>query len=151
MMDNERLDHIIEKHGAKASSLILILMDIQHENHWLPKQALKRVSEKLQVPMSRVQQIASFYKTFSLVPKGRHQIHVCTGTSCHLRGAQQVLDTLEEVVGLRPGETGPDGKFSVETVNCLGCCALGPVLEVDGKHHGKMAPEKTAGVLKNVG
>lgn len=150
MIDNDRLDQIIEKHGSEGRALILILMDVQHENHWLPKQALKRISEKLQVPLSRVQQIASFYKTFSLVPKGRHQIHVCTGTSCHLRGAQSVLDTLEQVVGLRPGETDSEGKFSVETVNCLGCCALGPVLEVDGTHHGKMGREETADVLKNV-
>lgn len=149
-MENDRIDQIIDKYQGKASSLILILMEIQHVNHWLPKEALKRVSEKLQVPLSRVRQIASFYKTFSLVPTGRHEIHVCTGTSCHLRGAQQVLATIEELTGIKPGETASDLKFSLETVNCLGCCALGPVLEVDGEHHGKMVPAKTADVLKNV-
>ncbi|MBI5445420.1 MAG: NAD(P)H-dependent oxidoreductase subunit E [Deltaproteobacteria bacterium] len=149
-MDNATIDQIIEKHGCKASSLILILMDIQHEHHWLPKEALERVADRLEVPLARVRQIASFYKTFSLVPKGRHEIHICTGTSCHLRGAQQVIDALEEVIGIKPGETAADSKFSLETVNCLGCCALGPVVEIDGKHHGKMVPEKTADVLKSV-
>lgn len=149
-MDNDRIDQIIDKHEAKASSLILILMDLQHENHWLPQEALQRVSERLQVPLSRIRQIASFYKTFSLVPTGRHEIHVCTGTSCHLRGAQEVLDTIEDVLGIKPGETAADFKFSLETVNCLGCCALGPVMEVDGTHHGRAVPTKTADVLKNV-
>ena len=150
-MDNDRIDQIIDKYQGKASSLILILMEIQHVNHWLPKEALVRVSERLDVPLSRVRQIASFYKTFSLIPTGHHEVHVCTGTSCHLRGSQQVLDTIEELLGIKPGETAADSKFSLETVNCLGCCALGPVLEVDGEHHGKMVPAKTADVLKNVG
>lgn len=149
-MDKDQIDQIIDKHESKASSLILILMDIQHEHRWLPKEALERVSERLEVPLSRIQQIASFYKTFSLVPKGRHEIHVCTGTSCHLRGAQQVLDAVEEVIGIKPGETDAEQKFSVEAVNCLGCCSLGPVMEVDGKHHGRMVPAKTEDVLKNV-
>ncbi len=149
-MDNDRIDQIIDKYQGKASSLILILMEIQHVHHWLPKEALVRVSERLDVPLSRVRQIASFYKTFSLVPTGSHELHVCTGTSCHLRGSQQVLDTIEELLGIKPGETAADSKFSLETVNCLGCCALGPVLEVDGEHHGKMVPAKTADVLKNV-
>jgi NADH-quinone oxidoreductase subunit E len=149
-MDINKVDEIIEKHQSEARALILILMDIQHENRWLPKEALERVSEKLQVPLSRIQQIASFYKTFSLVPTGNHEIHVCTGTSCHLRGAQQVLDAIEEVIGIKPGETAADLKFSLETVNCLGCCALGPVMEVDGEQHGRMVPAKTADVLKSV-
>lgn len=149
-MENDRIDQIINKYQGKASSLILILMEIQHTNHWLPKEALTRVSEKLQVPLSRVRQIASFYKTFNLLPAGRHEIHVCTGTSCHLRGAQQVLDTIEELTGMKPGETASNLKFSLETVNCLGCCAIGPVMEVDGEHHGKMIPARTADVLKNV-
>lgn len=149
-MDRDKIDRIIDEHEGKARSLILILMEIQHEHHWLPKEALERVAERLDVPLGRVRQIASFYKTFSLVPTGRHQVHVCTGTSCHLRGAQQVLDSIEEVLGIKPGETAPDMKFSLETVNCIGCCALGPVMEIDGEHHGKMAPSKTADVLKSV-
>ncbi|NTU60148.1 MAG: NAD(P)H-dependent oxidoreductase subunit E [Deltaproteobacteria bacterium] len=149
-MELEKIDRIIDEHEGKERSLILILMELQHENHWLPKEALERVAERLAVPLARVQQIASFYKTFSLVPKGHHQIHVCTGTSCHLRGAQKVLDSIEEALGIKPGETAPDMKFSVETVNCIGACALGPVMEIDGVHHGKMAPSKTADVLKSV-
>jgi len=148
-MDKERVDQIIEKHNAEASSLIQVLLDIQSENNWLPKEALERVAERLTVPMTRIQHIATFYKAFSLVPKGRHQIHVCMGTACHVRGAPRVLDTVQEMTGIKPGETDLDLKFSLQTVNCLGCCALGPVLEVDGKTHGKMAPSKTAAVLKN--
>ena len=148
-MDKERIDQIIEKHNSKASSLIQILLEIQSENHWLTKEALERVSEKLQVPLTRIQHIATFYKAFSLVPKGRHEVHICMGTACHVRGASRVLDTVQDLTGIRPGETDLDLKFSLETVNCLGCCALGPVMEIDGKTHGKMAPAKTAEVLKN--
>ena len=148
-MDNERIDQIIDKHHGEASSLIQVLLDIQSENHWLPKEAIGRVAEKLQVPLTRVQHIATFYKAFSLVPKGRHEIHVCVGTACHVRGATRVLDTFQDAIGIKPGETDLDLKFSLQTVNCLGCCALGPVIEIDGKTHGKMAPSKTAEVLKN--
>jgi len=148
-MDNDRVDQIIDKHQGEASSLIQILLEIQSENHWLPKKALERVSEALQVPLSRIQYIATFYKAFSLVPKGRHEIHVCVGTACHVRGATRVLDTVQDLTGIKPGETDLDLKFSLETVNCLGCCALGPVVEVAGKTHGKMAPAETEDVLKN--
>jgi NADH-quinone oxidoreductase subunit E len=147
-MDNERIDRIIDKHQSEASSLIQVLLDIQSENHWLPREALERVSERLQVPLTRIQHIATFYKAFSLVPKGRHEIHVCMGTACHVRGAPRVLDTVQNLTGIKPGETDTDMKFSLETVNCLGCCALGPVVEVDGKHHGKMAPARAGEVLK---
>src|SRR5512137_161105 len=148
-MTNERIDQIIDKHQAEASSLIQILLDIQSENHWLPKEALERVGERLQVPATRIQHIATFYKAFSLVPKGRHQVHICMGTACHVRGATRVLDTVQELTGIKAGETDLELKFSVQTVNCLGCCALGPVIEIDGKTHGKMVPSKTAEVLKN--
>jgi len=148
-MDNDRIDQIIDKHHSEPSSLIQILLEIQGDNHWLPKEALERVGERLQVPMTRIQHIATFYKAFSLVPKGRHQIHVCMGTACHVRGASRVLDTVQGLTGIKPGETDLDLKFSLETVNCLGCCALGPVVEIDGKTHGKMAPAATADVVKN--
>jgi len=148
-MDNDRVDRIIEKHRGEASSLIQVLLEIQSENHWLPKKALERVSDKLQVPLTRIQHIATFYKAFSLVPKGRHEIHLCMGTACHVRGATRILDTVQDLTGIKPGETDLDLKFSLETVNCLGCCALGPVMEIDGKTHGKMAPGETADVLKD--
>lgn len=147
-MDNDRIDQIIEKYHNEASYLIQVLLDIQSENHWLPKAALERVSERLQVPYTRIQHIATFYKAFSLVPKGRHGIHICMGTACHVRGARRVLDAVQDLTGINPGETDLDLKFSLETVNCLGCCALGPVMEVDGKAHGKMTPGQSAEVLK---
>ncbi len=148
-MDMNRIDQIIDKHGRKSSSLIQVLLEIQREHHWLPKEALDRVSERLQVPVNRIQHIATFYKAFSLVPKGRHEVHVCMGTACHVRGAQRVLDRVQDLTGIQPGETDEDLKFSLETVNCVGCCALGPVMVVDGEYHGKMAPAKSEDVLKN--
>ena len=148
-MDLEKVDQIIDDHACEASALIQILLDIQSEFHWLSKEALEQVAERLQVPFTRVKHIATFYKAFSLVPKGKHQIHVCMGTACHVRGAQRVLDTIQDVTGIQPGETDLDLKFSLETVNCLGCCALGPVMEVNGKTHGNVAPSETADVLRN--
>jgi NADH-quinone oxidoreductase subunit E len=148
-MDNERIDQIIDKHHGDPSYLIQVLLDIQSENHWLPKEVLERVADKLQVPSTRVQHIATFYKAFSLVPKGRHEIHICMGTACHVRGAPRILDAVQEVTGIKPGETDLELKFSLQTVNCLGCCALGPVLEIDGKTHGKATPGEMAGILKN--
>ena len=147
-MEIDKVDKIIDKHGGRPSSLLQIMLDIQSENNWLPKQALDRVGEKLEVPMNRIQHIATFYKAFSLVPKGRNNVHICVGTACHVRGATRILDSVEEATGIKPGETDLDLKFSVETVNCLGCCALGPVVEVNGKVHGKMTPVKTSEALK---
>ena len=147
-MDIAIIDRIIDKHQGEASSLIQVLLEIQSENHWLPREALVRVSEKLNVPFTRTQHIATFYKAFSVVPKGRNQIHICMGTACHVRGATRVLDAVQDLTGIEPGETDLDLKFSLETVNCLGCCALGPVMEINGKAHGKMTPAKVADVLK---
>jgi NADH-quinone oxidoreductase subunit E len=148
-MDKQRIDQIIDNYHGEASYLIQVLLDIQSENNWLPKEALTQVSERLEVPLTRIQHIATFYKAFSLVPKGRHGIHICMGTACHVRGATRVLDAVQDQTGIKPGETDLDLKFSLETVNCLGCCALGPVVEIDGKTHGKMVPDKTADMLKN--
>ncbi|MBW6487278.1 MAG: NAD(P)H-dependent oxidoreductase subunit E [Syntrophobacterales bacterium] len=148
-MDIEKVSNIIDKHQGDASSLIQVLLEIQKENRWLPKEALKMVSEKLQIPLTRIQHVATFYKAFSLVPKGRHEIHVCMGTACHVRGAMRVLDSVQDRTGIKPGETDEDLKFSLETVNCLGCCALGPVVEIDGTTHGKMTPSMTADALKH--
>jgi NADH-quinone oxidoreductase subunit E len=148
-MEITRIDQIIDKHEAKASALVQVLLEIQGENHWLPKEALERVAERLQVPLSRIQHIVTFYKAFSLEPKGRHEIHVCMGTACHVRGAQRILDRVEDITGIKAGETDQDLKFSLETVNCLGCCAMGPVMVVDGAYYGKLAPAKSEEVLKN--
>ncbi|MHC4663723.1 MAG: complex I 24 kDa subunit family protein [Planctomycetota bacterium] len=146
-MDNDRIDQIVDNHRGQASSLIQILLDIQGENNWLPREALERVSRKLGVSLARIQHIATFYKAFSLVPKGRHQIHVCMGTACHVRGSPRVLNAVQDLTGIRPGETDLDLKFSLETVNCVGCCALGPVVEIDGKTHGNVSAAETADVL----
>jgi len=148
VMDIERIDHIVDGHQGEASALIQVLLEIQAEHHWLPGDALVRVSEKLGVPLSRIRHIATFYKAFSLVPRGRHELQLCMGTACHVRGAPRVLDTIEETTGIQPGETDLDLKFSLETVNCLGCCALGPVLEVDGKIHGRLSSADAVDVLK---
>jgi NADH-quinone oxidoreductase subunit E len=147
-MDLETIDRIIDEHQGEASSLIQVLLEIQRENHWLPQQALERVSERLQVPISRIRHIATFYKAFSLVPKGRHEVHVCVGTACHVRGATRIIDTLQDLTGIVPGETDQDLKFSLETVNCVGCCALGPVMVVDGKAHGKLSRSEATKVMK---
>jgi len=146
--DGKKIDQAIDKYQGKADYLIQILLDIQSEYHWLPTAALQRISERLEVPLSRIQHIATFYKAFSLVPKGRHQVHICMGTACHVRGAPRVLDTVRDLTGIAPGETDLDLKFSLETVNCLGCCALGPVVEIDGKTHGKVSTAKTADILE---
>jgi NADH-quinone oxidoreductase subunit E len=148
-MDIQKVEQIIDKHNGDASALIQVLLEIQSENHWLPKEALKMVSEKLKIPMTRIQHVATFYKAFSLVPKGRHEIHVCMGTACHVRGAMRVLDAVQDLTGIKPGETDLELKFSLETVNCLGCCALGPVVEIDGTTHGKMTPSMTSDALKH--
>jgi NADH-quinone oxidoreductase subunit E len=148
-MDNARIDQIIESHGGEASSLIQVLLEIQGENRWLPREALKRVSDRLQVPLSRIQHIATFYKTFSLSPRGRHEVHICMGTACHVRGATRVLDAVQDLMGIGPGDTDLNLRFTLETVNCLGCCALGPVMQINGKTYGKLSPAEAAEVLKN--
>lgn len=148
-MDSITIDNIIDRHDCEASSLIQILLEIQSENHWLPKEALERVSEKLKVPLSQIQHITTFYKSFSLVPRGRHEVHVCMGTACHVRGAQRVLDAVQDRTGIKAGETDVDLKFSLETVNCLGCCALGPVMVVNGEYHGNISPAQIEETLKN--
>jgi NADH-quinone oxidoreductase subunit E len=146
-MDNDKIDKILNKYPDDASSLIQVLLEIQRENRWLPKEALEKISNKLGVPLNRIQQIVTFYKVFSLMPKGRHEIHVCTGTACHVRGAPRILDSVQGQIGIGPGETDLDLKFSLETVNCVGCCALGPVMVMDGEYHGQMNLRKVTAML----
>jgi len=148
-MQAKRIDQIIDEHQGAPALLIQVLLAIQSEYNWLPRAALQRIGEKLQVPLSRILHIATFYKAFSLAPKGRHQVHICMGTACHVRGATRVLDKAQDLTGINPGETDPEMKFSLETVNCLGCCALGPVMEIDGKTYGKLSPADAADVINS--
>lgn len=147
-MRDDKIDKIIAKHRGNPGALIRVLMEIQHENHWLPRDVLHQVAEALDVPFSRVLRITTLYKTFSLTPKGRHEVHVCTGISCHLRGATKLLETVQHVTGIKPGETDPQSRFSLETGSCLGSCSLGPEIIVNGTHHARMTPAKVEDVLK---
>lgn len=117
------------------SALIQMLLEIQRGNQWLPKEAIIWLSQKLNTPLTQIYHIATFYKAFSLVPQGRHSVSVCLGTACHVRGATRLLDKVMEALKIRPGETTRDMEFTLNTVNCLGCCALGPVMMVDDKYH----------------
>lgn len=130
-----KVDEIIDRHNRDDSKLIQILLEIQREYNWLPKEALLWLSERLGVPMNQIYQAATFYNAFSLVPRGRHLVRVCTGTACHVRGAMRLLDRASQLLNIGPGETTEDMRFSFETVNCLGCCALGPVTVIDGEYH----------------
>jgi NADH-quinone oxidoreductase subunit E len=150
-MPDDKIDQIIEKHRGNPGALIHVLMEIQHEHRWLPREVMRRVAAALGVPFSRVMQIATLYKTFSLTPKGRHEVHVCTGMSCHLRGAPELLEAVQRAIGIKPGETDSDAKFSLELGSCLGSCSLGPEIIVDGTHHGRMTPAKVEDVLKQYG
>jgi NADH-quinone oxidoreductase subunit E len=130
-----KIAQVVDKHEADESALIQMLLDIQRENRWLPKPALMWISQRIGVPINQIYQIATFYKAFSLIPQGRHSVSVCTGTACHVRGSPRLLDRVMDALNIRPGETSPDQKFTLSTVNCLGCCALGPVVVIDGEYH----------------
>jgi NADH-quinone oxidoreductase subunit E len=147
-MDNEKIDEIINRHRGRANALIQALLEIQSQNHWLPREVLDKVSRSLGVPLSEVLHVATFYKTFRLVPQGRHEVHVCMGSSCQVRGSKRVLDAVEKQLGIKPGETDSESKCSLETGNCLGCCNLGPEIVVDEIHHGRITPDGAKEVLK---
>ena len=135
---HEFLETIISSNGGGADSLISMLQDIQSEYHYLPEESLRRVAKSLDLPLIQVYGVATFFKAFSLKPKGKHQCAVCTGTACHVRGAPSILGELERQLDIKSGETTEDMMFTLESVNCLGACALGPVAVVDGEYHGQM-------------
>jgi len=141
-MELAGLDAILEGREGRPEQLIEVLHDMQAEYQYLPEEGLRIVSEKLGVPQIEVFRVASFYKAFSLVPRGRHLLTVCMGTACHVRGAPRLLDALSGEIDVSPGETTADGAFTLERVNCLGCCALGPVVVLDGAYHDHMTPGK---------
>jgi NADH-quinone oxidoreductase subunit E len=147
-VDSARIDAIIEDHRGKPGDLIHVLMAIQHENHWLPREVLHQVAEALQTPFSRVMRIATMYKTFSLTPKGRNEVQVCNGISCHLRGAKRLMAEVERVTGIKAGETDAHWRFSLQAGACLGTCSIGPEVIVNGTHHARMTPAKVEDVLK---
>ena len=134
-MSLEEVDRIIAHYGADRSALIQILLDVQREYHWLSAACLAHLSTRLQVPLARVYQVATFYKAFSLVPRGRHTVCVCLGTACHVRRAPMLLDRVSRKLGLQPGQTTEDRRFTLLTVNCMGCCALGPVVAIDDAYY----------------
>lgn len=148
MLDFEpsELTETIQRNGVSAS-LISVLEEIQARYRYLPQEAMVLVSERLGVPVSQVYSVATFYHAFSLEPRGKHTLHVCTGTACHVRGAVHVLDDIQSKLGAKPGETTRDREFTLETVNCLGCCALGPVVVLDGEYEGQMTTRKVDKLL----
>jgi len=133
--DLSKSEKIIHRYGRDKSALIQVLLEMQSENHWLSEGALKLVSRELNLPLTQIYHVATFYKAFSLLPQGRHIISVCLGTACQVRGAPRLLDKVVEILKIKPGQTSIDMRFTLETVNCLGCCALGPVMVVDGKYY----------------
>ena len=140
---------ILKKYQNDKSALIDILHDTQAAIGYLPKDALEEISSGLDLPMSRVYCVVTFFKAFSLTPRGRNLINVCMGTACHVRGSDRVLEQVEKELGIKSGENTPDLKFTLETVNCVGACALGPMVIIGEDYHGEMTPEKVSDVLKN--
>ncbi len=145
----EKVDSLIDSYTDKKEQLISLLQDIQAEFNYLPRDVLVRVSQKLDIPLSQVFSVATFFRAFSLKPRGRHLVTVCLGTACHVRGGERLADKVERDYGIKPGETTEDMKFTLETVNCLGCCALGPVVVVDGKYESQMNSDKLDHVLQH--
>ena len=148
-MARNKVDEIIDRYPARQDVLIQLLLDMQDEFTWISKEAILRISERLKIPISQIYRVASFYKAMSLVPRGKHIVSVCLGTACHVRGGPKIMDKAEESLKIRAGETTEDMKFSLERVNCLGCCAIGPVVMVDKDYYGKLAPAKVKKVLES--
>ncbi|MDY6881958.1 MAG: NAD(P)H-dependent oxidoreductase subunit E [Desulfatiglans sp.] len=146
-MDLNRVEQIVKQYNGDSSALIQIMLDIESENRWLPGEFLELISERLAVPIVKINHIATFYKAFHITPRGRHIISVCMGTACHVRGAPRILERITELTGVGPGQTGTDMKFSLDTVNCLGCCAMGPVMLVDDKYYGNLSVSKLEDIL----
>lgn len=144
-----KVESLIDSYVDKKEQLISLLQDVQAEFNYIPQDVLVKISQKLELPLSQVFSVATFFQAFSLKPRGRHTITVCLGTACHIRGGQRLVDKMERDFGLKPGETTEDQRFSLETANCLGCCALGPVVVVDGKYESKVNPDKLGKILKN--
>ena len=141
---------MIPTKNRSNETLLAVLQDIQAKYGYLPEEKLIETAETLDMPLIDVYGVATFYKSFSLTPKGRHQVKVCLGTACHVRGASRIDKEVERKLGIGPGETSEDGEFSLETVMCLGCCAIGPVVVIDGKYYGQVTPMKVESILRTI-
>jgi NADH-quinone oxidoreductase subunit E len=146
----DEINDLIRQETQNDGSPISALESIQAHYRYLPPQALILVSENFDVPLSQVYSVATFYHVFSLKPKGKHSLHVCMGTACHVRGSPQILDRLQTKLGVKPGGTTRDKLFTLETVNCLGACALGPIVVADGEYSGQMTAQKADGLVKKI-
>lgn len=149
-MKYEAVDTIVSAHNNSEGQLIGILQDVQKKYNYLPRPALDRVSTLLGIPISRVYSVATFFKAFSLEPRGKNHICVCMGTACHVHGSPRVLEELERDIGIKAGETDKNRQFTLETVNCVGCCALGPVVVVNEEYHGKMDSQKVSRLVRDL-
>ncbi|MBI4833946.1 MAG: NAD(P)H-dependent oxidoreductase subunit E [Planctomycetes bacterium] len=146
---NLEVSNIIDKYHSDKGALIQILLDIQQKEKWLSKESLSTVAEKLSVPLTWVYHAATFYKAFSLEPRGRHTITVCLGTACHVRGAPVLLDRVAQKLNIEVNKTTKDKKFTLATVNCIGCCALGPVLSIDDKYYSNPSGTELDNILNS--
>ena len=140
----------IRRHGIGRSNLIPILHEIQEEYRYLPEDAIRNISEIMDIPLVDVYGVATFFTSFSLEPKGKHTVTLCMGTACHVRKSGSVLEEAKRFLGVEPGQTTEDMLFTLETVNCLGACAMGPIVVIDGKYHGQVTQAKVKKLLKDV-
>ena len=148
--DKEKLNEIIKRYQGEEGFLIQLLLDLQNELHWISKEAIKELSLRTGIPVSRIFRVASFYKAMSLTPVGRHKVSVCMGTACQVRGAQRLLDATESWLGIKAGQTSKDLNFTLNRVNCLGCCAIGPVMVADDTYHGRADASVAEKILKQI-
>jgi NADH-quinone oxidoreductase subunit E len=144
-----KIKEIIKKHGKDKSSLIAILQDIQEEYNYLPKDALNAVGDQLGIPASRIYEVATFYNSFSLNPRGQYLVEVCAGTACHVQGAFNLMDRLQRDLEIKCGETTKDNMFTLEEVRCLGCCSLAPVVRIGGNIHPYLTQDEIPRILRN--
>jgi NADH-quinone oxidoreductase subunit E len=150
MIETPVLDKILDRYGRDPANVISILQDIQAEANWLPEEDLRYVCTELEIPLSKMMALATFYKAFSLNPRGKHIVSVCLGTACHVRGAERIAGAVERELGIKGGETDADLQWTLETVGCLGACALGPIVVVDGEYHGQMTSVKATRLLQRI-
>jgi NADH:ubiquinone oxidoreductase subunit E len=148
--DLQTLSAIVADHGAQPSSVLQILLDINQHYHYLPRESLEWVAGMVRLPINQIYSVATFFKVFSLTPRGRTLVHICTGTACHVKGAPRLIERLEKDVHLRPGETTPDLALTLETVNCVGACASAPIVRVNEETYSEMTAGKVSDLLKEI-